>query len=146
MFPSDSDHYVNFFTHHFLPDIRLLLFAAVVVLFLRTWIFYRIDRAYRSMPLLLSLVLVSLFIWFAENIGTVARAWTYPHQARGWVPVGPEKLGAWAADQRRDGGSDERGPDHETGSRPVPRHGPRTGRCFGRLNGPTVQHDKKGRR
>ena len=88
--------YVNFFTHHFLPDIRVLLFAAVGLLFVRTWIFYRIDREYRSMPLLLGLALVSLFIWYAENIGTYARAWVYPHQVRGWAPVGPAKLGAWA--------------------------------------------------
>lgn len=28
--------YVNFFAHHFVPDIRLVLFAATLVLFLRT--------------------------------------------------------------------------------------------------------------
>ena len=71
--------YLNFFTHHFLPDVRVVLFALVALLFLRTRIFYRIDRAYRSMPLLLGLVLVSLFIWFAENSGTYARAWIYLH-------------------------------------------------------------------
>ena len=65
------------------------------VLFGRTFIHYRVWREYRRMPLLLGQVLVALFIWFAENIGTFAHAWVYPHQARAWVPVGPEKLGAW---------------------------------------------------
>lgn len=87
--------YVNFFTHHFAPDVRLLLFAASAVMFRRTWVSYRIWRDDRRMPLLLGLGLVALFIWFAENLGTFARAWVYPHQAREWAAVGPAKIGAW---------------------------------------------------
>ena len=44
---------------------------------------------------MLGWLLVALFIWFAENIGTFAHAWTYPGQAHGWAPVPPTKLGAW---------------------------------------------------
>ena len=87
--------YVNFFTHHFWWDIRVLLFAASAVLFGRTWIHYRIWRAHRRMPALIGLGLVTLFVWFAENIGTYSRAWAYPNQAREWVPVGPGKFGSW---------------------------------------------------
>ena len=47
------------------------------------------------MPLLVGWGLVALFIWFAENIGTFARAWTYPSQDDGWHMVGLEKLGSW---------------------------------------------------
>ena len=47
------------------------------------------------MPLLLGLVLVALFIWFAENMGTFARAWVYPSQGDGWHPVSLAKLGSW---------------------------------------------------
>ena len=47
------------------------------------------------MPLLLGLLLVTLFIWFAENIGTFARVWAYPHQGPVWTPVSPAKIGAW---------------------------------------------------
>jgi uncharacterized membrane protein YoaT (DUF817 family) len=47
------------------------------------------------MPLLVGWGLVALFIWFAENIGTFARAWSYPNQANGWEMVGIEKLGSW---------------------------------------------------
>ncbi|MGH1559463.1 DUF817 family protein [Caulobacter segnis] len=35
------------------------------------------------MPMLMGAVLVSLFIWFAENLGTFAGAWIYPSQAKG---------------------------------------------------------------
>jgi uncharacterized membrane protein YoaT (DUF817 family) len=87
--------YVNFFLHHYIVDFRLLLFAACAVLLGRTWVHYRIHRAYRRMPLLLGLFLVSLFIWFAENIGTWTQTWAYPHQAAGWNMVKFGKLGAW---------------------------------------------------
>jgi uncharacterized membrane protein YoaT (DUF817 family) len=87
--------YVNFFTHHFVPDMRLALFAISAMLLSRTWIYYRIHRLHRRMPLLLGLVLVTSFIWIAENIGTFARAWVYPHQARSWSPVSTSKIGAW---------------------------------------------------
>lgn len=88
--------YINFFSHHFIPDMRIGLFAISVVLFVRTWIYYRIWREHRRMPLLLGLVLVTLFIWFAENIGTFARAWIYPHQlGKDWTPVGTAKIGSW---------------------------------------------------
>ncbi len=87
--------YINFFSHHVLPDIRWLLVAASVVLFRHCWVHYRIYRVHRRMPLLLGLALVSLFIWFAENLGTFAHAWIYPHQVNGWSPVGAQKLVAW---------------------------------------------------
>ncbi len=87
--------YVNFFTHHYVADLRLGLFAAAALLFGRTVIHFRIWRAWRRMPLLLGFGLVSVFIWFAENLGTFARAWVYPAQREGWAMVSPHKLGAW---------------------------------------------------
>lgn len=87
--------YVNFFTHHFLPDMRCALFAAVALLFGRTWVYFRIRHAHRRMPLLLGFSLVALFIWFAENIGTFTAAWRYPMQHHGWHMVPFAKLGAW---------------------------------------------------
>jgi uncharacterized membrane protein YoaT (DUF817 family) len=87
--------YVNFFTHHWLPDIRLGLFVASVVIYGPCMLYYRPDVKERPMPLLLGLVLVALFIWFAENLGTFARAWVYPGQEGGWHPVSLEKLGSW---------------------------------------------------
>ena len=87
--------YVNFFAHHLLPDIRLILFAAMVVLFWRTRVWFRVWREDRWMPLLVGWFLVALFIWFAENIATFSNAWLYPSQKAGWHMVSPTKLGAW---------------------------------------------------
>ena len=87
--------YLNFFTHHFMWDVRPVLFVASIVLFGRCWVYYRVRHEYRRMPMLLGLVLVTVFIWFAENLGTFAHAWVYPSQVRGWTMVGPGKLGAW---------------------------------------------------
>ena len=87
--------YANFFAHHFIADFRLLLFALTALLFGRAWVYFRIWREYRRMPLLLGFVLVALFIWFAENIGTFANAWRYPNQSGGWEMVSIAKLGSW---------------------------------------------------
>ncbi len=87
--------YVNFFAHHFVVDGRTVLFAATALLFLRTTVHYRVFRFRHSMPLLLGFLLVALFIWFAENIGTWSRAWLYPGQGAEWSPVSIQKLGAW---------------------------------------------------
>jgi uncharacterized membrane protein YoaT (DUF817 family) len=87
--------YANFFTHHFLPDLRAFLFAATAALYWRTSVHYRVFRFGHRMPLLLGFLLVALFIWFAENIGTWSRAWIYPGQADAWTPVSIAKLGAW---------------------------------------------------
>jgi uncharacterized membrane protein YoaT (DUF817 family) len=87
--------YVNFFAHHFIVDLRLVLFAAIAALYFRTVVHYRVFRFRHRMPLLLGFVLVALFIWFAENIGTWSRAWIYPGQEHGWTPVPVAKLGAW---------------------------------------------------
>ena len=40
-------------------------------------------------------LLVSLFIWFAENIGTFTKTWLYPSQRHGWSMVSIDKLGSW---------------------------------------------------
>jgi uncharacterized membrane protein YoaT (DUF817 family) len=87
--------YANFFAHHYTLDIRYLLFALAVLLFGRTRIYYKIWREYRRMPLLLGLFLVALFIWIAENVGTITKTWLYPHQMAGWAAVSLGKLGSW---------------------------------------------------
>ena len=87
--------YVNFFTHHFVADFRWLLFAAAGALYFRTWVHFRVFRFTHRMPLLAGFLLVALFIWLAENVGTWSRAWLYPGQEAGWTPVSIQKLGAW---------------------------------------------------
>ncbi len=87
--------YVNFFAHHWLPDIRIALFAATALLFWKSWFWFTPDRTERGMPVLLGFGLVALFIWIAENLGTYSRAWLYPSQAHGWSPVSLGKVGSW---------------------------------------------------
>jgi len=87
--------YVNFYTHHRFVDLRIVLFAASVLLFGRCRVHYRIWHVHRRMPLLLGLLLVALFIWIAENVGTWTHTWSYPHQAQGWSLVKLGKLGSW---------------------------------------------------
>ena len=87
--------YANFFAHHFMPDLRYLLFAATAALYLRTVVHYRVFRFRHRMPQLVGFLLVALFIWLAENIGTWSRAWIYPGQGETWTPVPIGKLGAW---------------------------------------------------
>lgn len=87
--------YINFFSHHYMADLRAMLFIATGVLFGATVVHFKVWHVHRQMPILLGFVLVSLFIWLAENIGTATRVWLYPNQAAGWSPVSAAKLGSW---------------------------------------------------
>lgn len=87
--------YINFFTHHFIIDLRLLLVVLTVVVFFRCRMHFSVHRTTLSMPVLLAFVLVAFFIWLAENIGTAAGAWLYPSQDDGWHLVPLTKLVAW---------------------------------------------------
>jgi len=87
--------YVNFFTHHFGPDIRVGLYLLSILIFARTRVYFTPDLKARWMPMLIGFLLVSLFIWFAENIGTFTNTWIYPHQKGGWHLVPLAKMGAW---------------------------------------------------
>jgi uncharacterized membrane protein YoaT (DUF817 family) len=87
--------YGNFFTHHFVPDLRWWLFGAVVLLYGRVWIHFRVRDHHRRMPLLLGWLLVALFIWIAENTATFGAIWVYPSQEDGWQVVPLTKLGSW---------------------------------------------------
>lgn len=87
--------YANFFTNHFVPDMRLLLFAAVGFTFGPTWVYFRPYQKFRRMPLIVGFALVALFIWAAENLSTFAVIWVYPTQKHGWHAVPFNKYGSW---------------------------------------------------
>jgi len=87
--------YLNFFTHHYVIDIRWGLFLGAAILYGPSMIWFKPDEDHRPMPLLLGLILVAVFIWVAENIGTFTKAWVYPGQEVGWHMVGFGKLGSW---------------------------------------------------
>ena len=85
--------YANFFAHHYLPDIRLALFAATVLLFGRTRVWFTVGARY-WMPMPLAALLASLFLWLAENIGTATGTWLYSGQGTAQT-VSLAKLGSW---------------------------------------------------
>lgn len=87
--------YANFYTHHYMIDIRVALFIALAVLFWRTKVYFTLNHKERHMPLLAGFLLIALFIWFAENIGTFTGAWLYHEQLDGWHMVSIQKIGAW---------------------------------------------------
>lgn len=85
--------YMNFFTHHFGPDIRIGLFAASLILYARTRVWYRIGQ-WHWMPMPVAGVLSAFFLWIAENIGTATKIWLYNGQMAGDM-VGFSKMGSW---------------------------------------------------
>ena len=87
--------YLNFFSHHFVVDLRWVLLVLVLLLWARTVMFARVWKRVIRMPLLVAFALVAVFIWFAENIATAGGAWLYPDQLDGWHPVSPSKLISW---------------------------------------------------
>ena len=87
--------YANFFTNHYIVDLRWPLAAAVLVLFRRTQVNFVVVSKVRRMPQALSFLLIGFFIWVAENIATYFGAWQYPHQKKQWAIVGPTKISSW---------------------------------------------------
>jgi len=87
--------YVNFFTHHYATDIRWIVLGGIGLFFWRTQVCFTPLHRERRMHLLLGLGLVAFFIWIAENLGTIARAWVYPHQQNGWQLVSFGKITSW---------------------------------------------------
>ncbi|WFE26393.1 DUF817 domain-containing protein [Solwaraspora sp. WMMD791] len=88
--------YANFFTHHFLPDVRWILAALLLVTLRRTWVHFTVDDARLRMPLALAFVLTGFFLWLAENVATFLGAWTYPDQEHVWTFVHASKFGSWS--------------------------------------------------
>lgn len=87
--------YVNFFTNHFLPDIRWALIPFVFILFYKTVVNFTVITAPRRIPLTISFLLIAFFIWVAENISTYWGAWQYPDQVHQWNAVSTGKITSW---------------------------------------------------
>ena len=80
--------YVNFFAHHWLPDIRLALFAATALLFWRTRVYFTPFRTERWMPLLLG--------WFLVARSSGSPRISAPSRTPGPIPTSAT-AGIWSA-------------------------------------------------
>lgn len=88
--------YLNFFTNHYIHDVRYIIGLFVLVLFRKAWVVFHVHkRAYR-MPVSVSFLLIGFFIWLAENIATLLGAWKYAYQHKGWTMVNYQKISSWA--------------------------------------------------
>jgi uncharacterized membrane protein YoaT (DUF817 family) len=87
--------YVNFLTDHLGYDLRVPLLLVAAASFAPAIVYFKIWQKHRAMPLLLGLLLVALFIWFAENLGTLSGTWLYPSQRHHWSMVPVAKLSSW---------------------------------------------------
>ncbi|MGL6211471.1 MAG: DUF817 domain-containing protein [Paracoccaceae bacterium] len=86
--------YINFFAHHFGPDIRIALFAASLALYARTRVSFTISAHRWWMPMPVAGLLSALALWIAENVGTATGTWLYSGQRPDhWVSFA--KLGSW---------------------------------------------------
>ena len=86
--------YLNFFTHHYIWDLRYVLFALTIILFIRTRVWFKIAETDFWMPLPLAALLTSFFLWVAENVGTGTGTLIYAGtDALSLVSLA--KLGSW---------------------------------------------------
>jgi uncharacterized membrane protein YoaT (DUF817 family) len=86
--------YLNFFAHHFLPDIRIGLLAATVLVFGRTRVWFCVAEQDRWMPMVVAGALSAGALWLAENVGTATGTWLYSGQRPDHL-VSFAKLGSW---------------------------------------------------
>jgi uncharacterized membrane protein YoaT (DUF817 family) len=87
--------YANFFTHHFIGDYRWWLIVVLLLVFIRTWVYFSVSGTTYRMPMTLSFFLIGFFIWIAENISTFLGAWRYPDQEHVWRLVHFGKISSW---------------------------------------------------
>jgi uncharacterized membrane protein YoaT (DUF817 family) len=85
--------YLNFFTHHWIVDLRVALAVLGLVVLRRTMVHFTVGAARYRMPLALAFVLIGVFLWLAENAATYLEAWQYPGQADAWESVHTAKIG-----------------------------------------------------
>lgn len=93
--PLGAAIYLNFFTHHYVIDIRWFLTAMILIVFFKTLVSFRLGHHVYRMPLVLSYILIGFFIWVGENIATFFGAWQYPNQREAWDLVHLSKISSW---------------------------------------------------
>ncbi|MBO8173387.1 MAG: DUF817 domain-containing protein [Bacillaceae bacterium] len=93
--PLSAAIYLNFFTHHFIYDMRWILTALLFVVFFRTTVRYVVNGHIYHMPMILAYFLIAFFIWIAENISTILGGYIYPNQTSTWELVHLGKISSW---------------------------------------------------
>jgi uncharacterized membrane protein YoaT (DUF817 family) len=93
--PLGAAIYFNFFTHHYIWDIRWILTILIFVVFLKTRVYFIVRGSRLQMPLSISFILIGFFIWIAENLATLLGAWQYPDQQEAWTWVHISKISSW---------------------------------------------------
>jgi uncharacterized membrane protein YoaT (DUF817 family) len=88
--------YLNFFTHHWIWDLRWLIAALFLVEMRRTMVHFTVGTHRYFMPLSVSFVAIGFALWLAENLATFLGAWQYPNQAEIWESVHVGKFGSWS--------------------------------------------------
>ena len=87
--------YANFFTLHYLPDVRWYITPLLIIVFWKTKVHFTTNGNQRSMPLVVSFLLIGFFIWVGENMATFLGAWKYASQHEGWKMVSLGKISSW---------------------------------------------------
>jgi len=87
--------YWNFFTHHFIPDLRYFIIIIIIIVFFKSKILYTIKQKERKTPLTLVFLMLWFFIWIAENIFTFFGARQYPNQETHREIVSWQKIIGW---------------------------------------------------
>ena len=86
--------YVNFWSHHHVPDARWVLMALTLVLFWRAEARLTLGLRRVSVRLPVAALTTAFLLWIAENVGTLSGTWAYAAQGR-WELVDLSKFGSW---------------------------------------------------
>ena len=88
--------YLNFFTDHFIYDMRYVIGLFILYFFRHSMVIYYINGKPRRMPVILSFLLIGFFIWIGENAATMLGAWKYAYQHTSWTMVNYQKISSWS--------------------------------------------------
>ena len=87
--------YINFFTHHYVYDLRYILFAIILLMFWKTQIQFTVHKKVRKFNFIFAGFACAFFVWVAENIASYSNVWLYPDQIEYWKMVSLHKIGSW---------------------------------------------------
>lgn len=87
--------YANFFANHYIPDMRWFIFVILLIMFWKTKFHVLLTNKWYTFHPLFTNALLAFFVWIAEQIGTFARVWVYPHQTAEWRPVTFHMFTSW---------------------------------------------------